>query len=125
MDDTILKDQVHALKVICLNILALDKAASPRPWTAFNAGTDVSWVHCQKDNAKPERIPQRELCHMESGWPDADLTACARNFSPVAAKIILAVVEGLALWAFSGDTGMHKSCKIELQNIVKIWTTDL
>lgn len=57
------------------------KKTTPGPVTLLQLG-GCSFIHCQADNAKPERIPQKEVCHVKTGIYDAALMVHCTNELP-------------------------------------------
>jgi hypothetical protein len=63
------------------------KKTTPGPFTLLQLG-GCSFVHCQIDNAKPERIPQKEVCHVKTGIYDAALMIHCTNELPATLDVL-------------------------------------
>lgn len=70
-----------------MRLEVLLKKTTPGPFELLQLG-GCSFIHCQTDNAKPERIPQKEVCHVKTGIYDAALMVHCTNELPAVLDVL-------------------------------------
>lgn len=68
------------------------KQTTPGPFTLLHLG-GCSFIHVQADNFHPERIPQKEVCHVRTGIYDAALMAHCTNELPATLDVLKRVCQ--------------------------------